>query len=221
MELLNILRAQAVWLFDANDLNPRGKHFLPELVEWLKETYKFRQAPKSFDDLDDTKGLAFKQGAFQLANDSLTVEFTIYTDGLIANTYSSTDATDLFLHDILWRAAREFDLKYADDLVRSKMYLSEVVVRLDGVLSKLNSDLTAFADRISRNCKTQGVGPFEVSGVTFSADVSSAARKFAPFSLERRENTPFSENRYYSKASLPTDQHFSLLQDFDTMLVKV
>ncbi len=220
MELLNVLKAQSVWLFDANDLNPRGKHIFPDLIEWLKDRYEFQQAPKSPDDLDETKGLAFKQGSFPLGKDLVTVEATIYTDGLIANTWSSTRATDLFLEDALSNAAKEFDLKYPASLVRSKTHLSELTIRMDGSLSKLNPKLESFADRLSRVHGHKGATPFEVGGISFWSDVSSVALKFAPFALERKANTPFSENRYYSKAPLHTDEHVELLGDFERIMIE-
>lgn len=218
MELLNVLKAQSVWLFDANDLNPRGKSFFPDLIEWMTEIYQFQKVPKSPDDLDDTKGLAFKQGVFSLGDEALTVELTVYNDGLIANTYSSTRATDLFLQDALSNAAHEFDLNYPKDLVRSKTHLSEIVVRLTESLSKINPKLVAFADRISKIHGHKNATPFEVGGVSFWSDVSMAALKFAPFSIERKINAPFPENRFYCKAPLHTDEHLTLLEEFEMLL---
>src|ERR1035438_3902196 len=100
MQLLNVLKAQSVWLFETHDLNPRGKSFLPEMLEWLKERYEFQTAPASVKDIDDSKGLTFKQGSFPLGSDTLVVEISLYNDGVIANTYSSTAATDMFLKDV-------------------------------------------------------------------------------------------------------------------------
>jgi hypothetical protein len=214
MQLLNVNRAQAVWLFDVNDLNPRGKFFLPELLEWLKETYNFQQSPKSVNDLDETKGLTFKQGAFHMGDDLLTVEVAIYNDGLIANTYSSTHATDVFLQNLLYRASSEFELNYNETIIRSKTHLSELTVQREEPLAKLNPNLAKFADLISQ---AHGY-KFEVGGISFWPDVSGSALKPAPFQIERRLNAPFSENRFYTKAPLHTDKHLELLEVFDQLL---
>src|SRR5258708_35240825 len=101
MELLNVLKAQSTWLFDTNDINPRGKNFLPEMLEWLKEKYQFQTTPASIKDVDQTKGLAFRTGSFSLGIEALAVDLTLYTDGVIGNTYSSTHATDLVLREVL------------------------------------------------------------------------------------------------------------------------
>jgi hypothetical protein len=218
MELLNVVRAQSVWLFDANDLNPHGKNFFTDLIEWMKEHYQFQKSPSTPEDLDPSKGLAFKQGAFNMGGEQLTVELTIYNDGLIANSYSSTRATDRFLEDALSGAVREFDLQYSKTLVRSKTYLSEITVLLKEPLSKINPKLAAFADKISQVHGHKNASPFEVGGISFWSDVSMAALKFAPFSIERRLNAPFSENRFYSKAPIHTDEHLNLIADFEMLL---
>ena len=40
-----------------------------------------------------------------------------------------------------------------------------------------------------------------------------------PFLFERQENTTPSEHRYFSRAPLRTDDHFKLLEEFETLLV--
>jgi len=212
MELLNVLRAQSVWLFDTHDLNPRGKSFLPEMLEWLKDRYEFQTAPISVADLDDSKGLAFKLGSFPLGGDTLVVEITLYNDGVIANTFSSTTATDLFLKDVFSQAAIEFDLKdVVDEIVRVKSYLSELTVRIKPVFPKLNPKLTALASRLST---TQGM-TFEPGGISFWPDTSATALKPSAFSIERKLHAPFAENRFYSRAPLHTDQHLEFLKEFE------
>lgn len=218
MQLLSVGKAQSVWLFDANDLNPRGKYIFPDLIEWLKEEAQFQVSPKSPDDLDGTKGLAFKQGSFPLGNDNLTVELTLYNDGVIANTYSSTKAADIFIENTLTNAAREFDLKYGPDLVRSKTYLSEIVVRMEKEIGVLNPKLADFAKRISEAHGHTWAAPFEVGGISFWSDTALSAIKAAPFTLERKVNSPFSEHRYFSKAPLHTDDHLKLLEEFEQLL---
>jgi hypothetical protein len=218
MQLLSVGRAQSVWLFDANDLNPRGRYIFPDLIEWLKEEGQFEVFPKSPDDLDETKGLAFKRGSFPLGNEDLTVELTLYNDGVIANTYSSTKATDIFIENTLTNAAQEFDLKYGTDLIRSKTHLSEIVVRMEKELGVLNPKLSDFAKRISEAYGHSWANPFEVGGISFWSDTSLSALKAAPFALERKVNVAFSEHRYFSRAPLHTDDHFKLLEEFEQIL---
>ena len=50
-----------------------------------------------------------------------------------------------------------------------------------------------------------------------SVDYDQLTRKHAlgKFSIQRRDNTPFSENKYFSDAPLPTDTHIHLLEQFE------
>jgi len=215
MQLLNVLTARSTWLFDVNDLNPRGKSFFSDLIVWLRGRYGFSTFPSTPSDVDQSKGLAFKGGKFQTKDKvNLAVELIIYTDGLVANTYSSTEDTDMFIEDALAAATSEFDLNYTPEMIRQKLYLSEIGVRLNQSLAKLNPKLDAFAARISSVCHTR----FEPGGVSFWTDVANSAIKTPPFSIERRVNAPFSENRFFSTAPLGTTLHKMLLAEFEQLL---
>ena len=50
-----------------------------------------------------------------------------------------------------------------------------------------------------------------------SIDYDQLTRKhpLGRFSIQRRDNTPFSENKYFSDAPLPTDVHIQLLEQFE------
>ncbi|MBZ5512190.1 MAG: hypothetical protein LAN70_13625 [Acidobacteriia bacterium] len=221
MQLLNVLSARSTWLFDINDLNPRGKSVMDELIDWLKDSYNFEKAPSSPTDFDDTKGLAFKRGRFQAREEIFVdVELTIYTDGIVANTWSSTRDTDAFIEDVLKSAAAEFGLTFKPDMVRLKSHLSEITIRLDQPLSSLNARLSEFAAKLTKSADPQGAPPFEVGGLSFWADASNLAFKIAPFTLERKVGAPFGENRYYAKAPLHTDDHIRLIGELEEILKK-
>lgn len=217
MELISVSAAKSTWLFDLNDLNPRGKDVLADLLEWLKDTYGFEQYPKSLTDLDDTKGLAFKRGSFQAEEEIfVNVDFTIYLDGVSAITWSNTRETDAFIEDVLTSAAREFKLVYKPSMVRTRIYLSELIVRLDQPFGNLNPELNAFAAKVSQAAGRYH-GSCEPAGLSFWADTQTVAK--APlFMVERKQNAPFSENRFSSRASMQTDDHRLLLGEFEQIL---
>jgi len=221
MELLNVTSARVTWLFDINDLNPRGKSIFPELIDWLKDNYSFSQFPSSATDFDkDTKGLLFKGGSFQVRDEIfVNVELSVFSDGLAANSYSSTRDTEAFLEDVLTTAAKDFSLYYKPSMIRTKIPLSEVTVRLKEPLSKLNPGLSEFAEKISH--LSPRPSEFELGGISFWTDSSNSSLKLAAFSLERKINAPFSENRFYSKASMHTDAHLGLIEEFEQLLAHV
>jgi hypothetical protein len=221
MERLSVARAKSTWLFDINDLNPRGEAIFSKLIDFLKDNYKFAQFPKSPTDVDETKGLSFKNGSFEAHDGTfIHVELIVYGDGLAGNSYSSTMDTDKFLEDVLIRASLEFGLSYAPEMIRRKIPLSEVVVRLDGSLTKIDPRLNEFAAKISEYYKQVGMAPEELRGISFWADPTQSALPPAPFTIEHKIGAPFSEGRYFSKASLHTDKHLELLKDFEQTFMK-
>jgi hypothetical protein len=218
MELMNVVKARAIWLFDSSDLNPRGKSLFPNLVDWLKDTYNFSKVPSSKTDYDETKALAFLDGKFQVREGTFVgVDLRMYTDGFIADTRSSTDDSDAFLNAALQAVVREFDLVPGAEKTRRTTYGSEIVVRCDRPLISLNPRLRDVCLRLSNTLGIQGKNSFDMFGFTCAID-PSVPLPVQPFRFERKLNTPFSENRYYSAAPLRTKDHLEILNELESLL---
>lgn len=223
MKLLSVMVARAVWLFDILDLNPKGKSIFPDLFDWLKDNYQFQKFPKSISDVDQRGGWVFSEGNFQIQEEIfIDVELSIYNDGLVANTRSSTKDAEAFLQNVLESACKEFSLIFDQSMIRRKLYLSEMNVKLDGSLSRINPALEELAAKISSAVGLKdGVG-FQFGGLSFLVDallLPLLQQYLAPFALERKVGAPFSENRFYSKAPLPTEKHLELLSDLEKMII--
>src|SRR6266446_1789626 len=209
VELINIISAKSIWLFDINDLNPRGKDIHSELIDWLKDNYYFDKAPSSPSDVDkDTKGLKFERGRFQIKEEIyIAVDLEIYNDGIVAKSRSSTHDTEKFVEDLLHLATKEFSLPVRPDMVRMKMHTSELTIHMDSVLFNLNPKLLDIANTITSACGIPNIPLFEVADFGFSTDLAISHFKPAPFLLQRKIGAPFSEKRYYSIAPLHTEKH--------------
>jgi hypothetical protein len=220
MEKLSVATARSIWFLDIADLNPQGKSVFPELLDWLRAKYKFAKYPASASDLDlETKGLVFKDGVFQVSEaSSVWIELTIFQDGLVGNSSSSTSDSDAFLEDLLNSATHDLGLIYKRDMIRSKTYLSEVNVRLSYPLANVNPALAGLAEKITEAFGRSVKLPFELGGLSFWTDTSESAIKWAAFSIERKLNAPFLENRYFSRAPLPTARHFGLIEELERFL---
>jgi hypothetical protein len=212
MELLNVVMARAIWLFDINELNPRGKSIFPDLLDWLKEGYGFEKVPSSVTDVDETKALTFSRGSFQVKEEIfVTAELKIYNDGLIANTWSSTRDAEAFLTDILKSASEEFSLVFKPEVIRKKMYLSELHVASILNLINVNPKLDEFSEKISR-LSNHG---FEFAGLSFWPRQSIPPTTKSAFTFERKVNTDRDEHKYFSRAPFHTDEHLRLLEELE------
>jgi hypothetical protein len=219
MKLISVGGARSIWLFDINDLNPRGKDVNSDLLDFLREAYFFDKVPSSPIDLDpEKKSLKFERGRFQVKEEIyVSVSLEIYNDGFVADSRSSTRDTDAFVEDVLSLAAKEFSLTYDPSMIRTKMHVSELTVRMDSVLFNLHPKLVDFANTISSMCGSE-VPPFECSLLGFGTDLAISHLKPSNFVLDRKIGAPFSENRYYSRAPVHTDQHQELLVELEHIL---
>jgi hypothetical protein len=122
------------------------------------------------------------------------------------------------MEDVLRSAVQDLGLIYAPDMIRQKLYVSDLHVRVKVSLNQLNPGINTFARKLTT---LRGGAPplnFELSSLRLSPEVHPPTM-ITPFLFERQENTTTSEHRYFSRAPLHTVDHFNLLEEFETLLV--
>ena len=221
MKLLSVQRARSVWFIRIIDLNPHGLNEL-SLIEPIKEKYNFRRVADIVKpgDIDLSKGFLLGGGSFKKnGKREIIVDLTIYNDGFVVDTRSSTDDSDAFLEDFLNWIAKEYGFEPYKGLLRSKIYLSELWVQTDIFLNNLNPKLVEFANRLTTLVPTQYKHSlkYETAGIIFGAEPTSIS-PLAPFKFERAENTPYGEKRYFSVAPLRTEVHLTLLNELENII---
>ena len=191
----------------------------PSLIDGLAEKYGFLVSPGEDDVFDEEKGIVFEDGAWNnIAIDSVT----IFSDGIVIDTRSSTTDSEAIFNEALEWASTSYGLTYKPEMVSRKRCVSEVVIRSVAALSGLNRGLEIFSDQLSAalnnfaNIDTK----FELNSVGFHYDASELKIATAPFKIERLENVAYSDNKYYSVAPLPTEEHLRLLEEFEMILTQ-
>jgi hypothetical protein len=208
MNNVNILLARSIWLFEPDGLNPSGVALAP-VHEALRERYQFLQYPNKPEDFAKTE-ILYAEGAFE----GIGVKLNFYNDGLIADTRSSTDVSEAFLDDVLTWARDNFRLRYDPLLVTTKAYESQIEFSSDVALKGI-APLGEFVKILESLGSDETSPPQDIMALVFR---NEKARR-PSFSFERRENFPFSENRYYSRAAFGTKQHLKLAEQFELLLV--
>ena len=219
MQLVSVGAARSVWLFDVNELNPSGKRIFPDALTWLGEKYSFQSFPKTIADTDpDKKGYQFKQGSFQTETGaSFTVNFSIYEDGVVAETWSSTEIGDQFLVDLLRSASARYSLNFKFESVLRKIYVSELTAQFDWDVSVFGNRFKVFCEKLDALMAHNHLPKYELTGMIFSPDTSGTSYKPPGFMLERKTNVPFSLNRYWSKAPFTTRDHVAALEAYEEL----
>ena len=102
-------------------------------------------------------------------------------------------------------------------MVKRTTYVSQLTFYSDVMLDRLHPALSKLAERLTRRVPEyygQSV-EYQPASTVVAYDPLSIKAGPASFSIERRADTLFKENKYFSTAPLPTDEHISLLQDFE------
>jgi hypothetical protein len=218
MNVLYVGLARTIWLFDLNLLNPTGLS-LQVVIDEIGKKYRFAKAPKNLLDVDEQKGLSFKAGTFLSSKGvPMLINFTIHTDGVVADTMSSTDVSTEFLVELTSWINQDYRLVLPRDV--KKAYVSQMDVECETPLTNLNPRLIEFLKSIESRVKPSDgkFRPFDVAGLSFWTEDATKLGAPAVFKFERKFQAPFSANHYFSQAPIETREHLDLLNEFEHLL---
>jgi hypothetical protein len=217
MDSIAVLLARAsVWV-ESYDLNPRGAVFYLDLAKAITARYKFEKFPQKLEDFDESKGVIFASGKL---GGTVIEQLAFYTYGIVLDTRVSTDESKRLLEEGLQWASKEFGLPNINLATRRWQYESSVTFHSKVRLLSASPAFEKLADNLTKGVR-------EVIGENLSYDMTILALNYDQllrkhplrvFSIQRRENTPFSENKYFSEAPLPTERHIHLLKEFEADL---
>lgn len=212
MELAAIHLARAMAFIEPIDLNPKGKVFYPDLVKLIVNRYKFEKFPQKLEDFNESNGIVFEAGK---TNDCVVEKLIIYAYGILIDTRVSTQKSKEILEDALKWASNETGLSYRP--IDRWQYASQITFYSDFALTRIHPAVQRLAEEISKNVSEMVHETLKYELNVFAVDHDQLERKhpIGRFSIQRRENTPFFENKYFSDAPLQTDIHIKLLEQFE------
>jgi hypothetical protein len=220
MKLLSVNMARAIWWGSLLDLNPKGIDLGRIITPILVNIYKFASFPSIQDIFNAAEGWKFKNGQFKINEENpILIDFTIFNDGMVAETHSSTDHSESFLEDVLNQFSQNFKFPNWKEVIKRKNYVSEFWVSMNITLELINPKLKSICKYLSDNIEEKDK-IFQVGGISFWPDQTSKINPF-PLMLERALAFPFSENRYFSRAPLTTKKHWEVLEKLESILMGV
>ncbi len=218
MKVSAVTLARLVAFIEPVDINPRGQVHYPALAAALVARYGFLKSPQKAEDFDESKGILFEGGKFGNVGN---VRVQIFSYGISVDTASSTEDSERMLEDALVWASKEHGLTYQQGMIKRKAFVSQLTFFSDVGLTRLHPAVTNLAEKLSgRVPQFLGQGmQFTPSALFVSIDPFLIKSPPAPFSIERRAETPFSENKFFSTAPLPTEEHIRFLEAFEADIV--
>ena len=217
MQLASVLLARATAWIEPVDLNPKGTAFYPDLAKALVARYNFLDFPRNPADFDETKGVRF---AFGKSGDAVIDQVVVYAYGIVLDTRVSTAESQRLLEEALRWASKELGLLYQPSMIKRWQYASQLTFYSDVGLTPNCRAFRNLAENVKKSV-SEVTGEdlnHELTGVLVDYDQLDRKHPLGRFSIQRRDNTPFSENKYFSDAPLPTDVHLRILEQFEADL---
>lgn len=217
MELASVLLARALAWVEPVDLNQGGHLFYPDLVKALVERYSFQKVPQKLEDFDESKGITFAAGKW---GDTVIDQLVLYTYGIMIDTRASTKVSQLILEEALEWGAKHLGLAYRPAMIKRWQYASQVTFITKVPLLSAHRAFEDLAHSMTEIIQG-GLGEhleYDVTALVIDYDQLKRKHPLGRFSIQRRENTPFSENKFFSDAPLPTELHIRLLEKFEADL---
>jgi hypothetical protein len=215
MQLSAVLLARVILFIESFDLNPRGKAYYPDIVGGIVEKCGFLKFPQKIEDFDESKGVEFAAGRWG----HVTIEtMKIFKDGLMIDTRASTGESERVLREALSWSASTFGLTFDPQMIKRKSYVSNLTFHTEvPILGGSNSPVSRLAQRANDSIAriTGDNTPWQPIILTLNSGQIPRKPTNAPFTIQRRAEIPFSENKYYSEAPFPTEVHIALLEQFE------
>ncbi len=214
MQLKAVITARLLGFVELATLNPEGKVFFPNIVSGVVDRFSFQKYPTTPEQFDESKGIEFLDGQWNGVNVS---KLTIYNNGFLVDTQSSTDDSERILIESLEWATKEFGITFDQKMIYRKRYLSDLVFStdvpvLDGSepINKLRQNLCDAMEEILDE-------RLHYAGIRLDIDFERFQRQapIAPLTIQRRNDYAFSDNTYFSEAPLPTELHCDLLEQYE------
>ncbi len=222
MDVRQILLARAIQTFRV--LGTTG--YLPEIAQKINDRYEFVSRPKNeellppAEDAGQLKGAEFKHGRVRRTDGRVVIvhQLTLFNDGVVVDTTTSTDDSDLILDDLAhWAKSEIRDLT----LLRPRLYVSQLEIQAAFAVENYAPAFGSLGQRISTFLTDYGsdISPYQVSAVTLNFDqIGKVPPHPGFFQIERRLNAPFKDNMWFAQAPLKTNDHIALLDDLEVGL---
>ena len=214
MKVSAIIQARALAFIELYDLDPRGKTFFPETIKKLQQRYGFLQTPK-VEEMDEQKGVELKTGKI---GDVVIDKLKIFPSLFVLETHANTTESKQVLEEMFDWGKRDLGLTYEPKMIRHWAYVSILTFHSDAnIIALANKPAAKLAAKVSSAVSEIWSQPtaFEARSLSITHDPLVRKNGIAGLLITPRLETPYSENKFYSEAPLPTDTHIKFLEEFE------
>ena len=192
---------------------PNPHVFLPDLVKFIQERYKFVDFPQTVEQFTGDS-FAFKLGHY---NGSTIGELTLYNEAIFASAEVATDVLDTFITELIQSARSEFQMNIVQ-LELQNLYNSRIEVEVKSGFDNWLNTFKPISDQLASAASKAGIVSTGYGLVGFSLGAEGPdVVKPGRFLFERRAGNAFSDNVFFSEAPLSTLAHIELIERLETL----
>lgn len=213
MEAITIVLSRVLAFFETVDVAPPGGLFFPDVVREVTQLMSFQKFPRSFDDWNAEDGAQFFAGKWgKIVVDRLV----FYNDGVLLETKAGTDESKRISLEILDWSREKLGTTFKPEIIREWAYVNNLTFRsnvpllVTGPLERLTKGIN---EEIAKFLLQPTI--YEPTGINLAHDQLLRKHGRASFTIQRRSGVPFTDNKYYSEAPLPTAAHLALLEQYE------
>lgn len=220
MQLQAVITARLLGFVELATLNPEGKVFFPNIVSAIVERFSFQKYPTTPEQFDESKGIEFLDGQWDGVNVS---KLTIYNNGFLVDTQSSTDDSERILIESLDWAKKQLGITFEPKMIYRRRYLSDLVFSTDTPVIDGFEPVDKLRQNLSDAMEVVLDERFHYAGIRLDIDFERFQRQapIAPLTIQRRNDYAFSDNTYFSEAPLPTEVHWDLLEQYEKDIISL
>lgn len=218
MKIISAEHGQILHRFIAEEVRPPSGLYIPDLIRVVAERYGFISLPRLEDAIKE--GAKFSTGRHLHGGRLIEIKtLGIFSDGILVVTLNTDDASIILDELLQWIDSIGFR---RPTTIFPRQFVSSVIVDFDRSIDRSFDMLKAFNRSFSEALYAAygySLDP-SIRRIAFACDpLNLPPQAVAEFTLERRAGVPFSQNRYFSAAPLPTKVHLDLLQSFEKLLI--
>ena len=192
-----------------------GNPYFPFLSNLFKEKYGFTGLPDHSSEESTRFAFEFRHGVF---GDVTIDRLALYRSGIVANAASTVELVEHFVDDVVDLIRESLQTEELSSLPVVRLYDSHVVVestieftRSFQLLQEVGSHISTLLNQYGTSAKQ-----YQTAGIVLHSDEPDVGNfKTSKFTFERRIDTPFSANMFFSSAPLRTEDHINLLSEME------
>lgn len=217
MRLVKNQAGRVTIIYIQDEVLPEGGYYFSELIRLFGERYSFQKIPTLEEAKQETK---FEGGVARIEDGLINIhQLLFYNDGISVLASDTDSALEVLRDAIDWTQSV---LGFRKPLTPPYyVYENHAVVDFERQMSELVKAFSIMKASFDAAARRVYSHPFDSHFIGLRIGVDPAEARKAPkvpFEITRRDGFPYSENRFFCTAPLPTDEHMALLVLLDESL---